>query len=612
MSPGAPRRPARSLRVRIVAAFLAAQLVMLGAIGYLVAQQRPLHDNLRLVTEGYLPLSTQVARLKRDQERVQRDLNRINRGGRRPPIDGTSSAEIYTQELKDNLAIARIRIQGLRARTRDPAEQAVLAKAGAYLDTIEELFERYEADSRQYLEQIGEGADEELARLRYMRPLRTTGKRLGEEFQKLELTLDGRVSALTSATEAAQQRATAVALSLALGATGLAAALVVAVLVALRPIVRLTEQVTRLAAGDYGDRVEVSGGDEVSVLAAEVNAMADAIESRDRRLKERAEELDRLSAYLSSVVDTLEDGLVVVEEGVVSLTNPAATRAWGTAEGEPVPEPLVDAVTRPGLVELEGQGGALYSIRCARFGDRGTVAVLGEITDQVRARERLARSERLALIGQMLAQITHEVRNPLNALSLNAELLADELGDLDADRTTEAWDLLEMITGEVERLTAVTGHYLQLARRPPARLEPTDLAALLEDVVRLLEPEIEAHGATLSVDVAPVGEVSGDGNQLRRAVLNVVRNAIEAGAHTLALSSGRGDGEAWIRLEDDGPGMSEAEVGRATDPFFSTKASGTGLGLAITRQILEDHGGRVEVTSTVGEGTTVTLVWPVS
>ena len=100
--------------------------------------------------------------------------------------------------------------------------------------------------------------------------------------------------------------------------------------------------------------------------------------------------------------------------------------------------------------------------------DQGVLVVVADVTEQARAKERLARSERLALIGQMLAQITHEVRNPLNALSLNAEMLGDELVGLDPDRRTESWEILDVVAGEIERLTAVTGHYLQLARRPPA------------------------------------------------------------------------------------------------------------------------------------------------
>jgi signal transduction histidine kinase len=210
----------------------------------------------------------------------------------------------------------------------------------------------------------------------------------------------------------------------------------------------------------------------------------------------------------------------------------------------------------------------------------------------------------------MLAQITHEVRNPLNALSLNAEMLSEELGRLDPSRKTEAWALLETVSGEIERLTAVTAHYLQLARRPKARLAPERLGDLVSDVVRLVHAELEQAGVRLEVALEPVPPQLVDGHQLRQALLNVLRNAVEAHAHRLRLALTAEEGEVHIALTDDGPGMTAEEIARAFDPFFSTKASGTGLGLAITRQILEDHEGTVRVSSERGVGTTFVFVLP--
>ena len=237
-------------------------------------------------------------------------------------------------------------------------------------------------------------------------------------------------------------------------------------------------------------------------------------------------------------------------------------------------------------------------------------AMVRALQERDRRLERLARAERLALVGQMLAQITHEVRNPLNALSLNAELLAEELLALDPDKKTEAHEILEMVIGEIDRLTDVTGHYLQLARRPPATLNPENIAAIVEDVSRLLAAELAQQGVRLDIHAKPIAPQLVDGNQLRQALINVVRNAVEAGGKHLHLSVSQTDDQVLVSLTDDGPGMTEDEVARACDPFFSTKASGTGLGLAITKQILEDHDGSVRVTSVLGKGATVVLVLP--
>jgi len=196
-------------------------------------------------------------------------------------------------------------------------------------------------------------------------------------------------------------------------------------------------------------------------------------------------------------------------------------------------------------------------------------------------------------------------------LSLNAEMLSEELGRLDPNRRTEAWALLETVSGEIERLTAVTAHYLQLARRPVARLAPEQLGDIVHDVVRLVHAELEQAGVRLDVALDDVPAQLVDGNQLRQALLNVLRNAVEAHARRLRLALSLEGDEVHIALTDDGPGMTAEEIGRAFDPFFSTKASGTGLGLAITRQILEDHEGTVRVSSVPGEGTTFVLVLPV-
>lgn len=608
----APRRsagwlaPLRSLRARIAAAFLVALVAMFAAQAWLIAQQGPVADSLELVTEGYLPLTKQVARLKQDQERVQRDLNRINNDRPRPVTGDRSEAEIYTVELRDNLETTRVMALSMRERKSDADTVAVLTKLLAYVDSIDRLFQQYEEQSRAALELADLGRD---AREGVRRPVRATSKQLATEFELLERTIDEQVTKVTGATRAKQARARGVAVTMSALAGALGLVMLGAAFVALRPIGRLTEQVARVARGELGAQVEVGGGDEVALLATEFNAMSEALAQRDRRLTERQVELERVSRYLSSVVDSLEDGLLVVEGAAVTLTNPAATRLWGAEVGGPLPDALRVLAT-PGEHALSGAGDSRHVARSVRFGDAGVVVVLTDVTAQVRAQERLARSERLALIGQMLAQITHEVRNPLNALGLAGEILGDELAVLDPDRRTAAWELLDRISGEVDRLTQVTGHYLQLARRPAPSLQAVDVGRALVEVGRLVEPELAEAGVALSVDVVPLPRQRLDGGQLRQAVLNVVRNARESGGSRVAVSLGRVGDEVVVTVTDDGAGMDPEQVRQATDPFWSTKASGTGLGLAITRQIVEDHGGRLELESTVAGGTTVRLVLP--
>jgi signal transduction histidine kinase/HAMP domain-containing protein len=606
---GASRRGGlglRSLRVRIVSLFVAALIALFGALAFLLWQQQRTARSLEVVTASYLPLSKVAARLDRDRQRVATDLERLMRDERRPGTGAESPAAIYTEAFARNLELGRRIAAGARRLAGSAEERAVLNKVDVHLGRIESLAREYEDLSARFIALAEGGRGEVPAAL--TDELRATGDALGTEIEQLVRLVDSRIAALAQSTEAAQVRGVAVTALLSLVALGLAVVLVGATAVALRPIGRLTEQVQRLARGQAIGRVEVRGSDELAVLGREFNDMAEALRQRDARLRERAEELRRVSRYLSSVVDSLQETLIVVDGAAVTLANPAATRTWEAQRGEPPPAPL--AALGPGRHELQGPGRTLHEVRVAPFGDGGAVIVSSDITEQTATRERLSRSERLALVGQMLAQITHEVRNPLNALSLNAELMADELEGLDPQRNTEAWELLATISGEVDRLTAVTGHYLQLARRPPARLDPTHLGDLVDDVVRLVRPELEQAGVALRVEGGRPGPVEADGNQLRQALLNVVRNAVEAGARHLELRVRTGEDEVALELRDDGPGMTAEEAERAFDPFWSSKASGTGLGLAITKQILEDHGGGVRVQTRPGRGTTVTLTLP--
>jgi signal transduction histidine kinase/HAMP domain-containing protein len=590
----------RSLRVRLVASVLLVAVALVGALLFQVLQHRDIARSQRLLTEGYLPLALHVDLLEQDQQRIAADIGRLVRQERRPGTGPASTAAIHSERLREEAATARILADQALRMQPEPAELAVLNKVKVSLQRIEGLVADYQSQVSQVVALREAGAD--AAELEAS--LQTGGQALEDEVDALSQLIDARVERLSGAIDVQRSRAVNVAAALTLVGLGLSLGLVLAVLVALRPLDQLTAQVQRLAAGDTTTRIEVRSSDEIGVLAREFDAMVEALQVRDRRLVERAEELNRLSAYLGTVLDSLQDALFVVEGDVVTLANPAATERLGAEVGGRPPPAMVDESPEVWV------GPRRYGVRSGPFGEGGRIVVAHDVTEQRDAEERLARSERLALVGQMLAQITHEVRNPLNAMSLNAEMLADELADLDPQRGTEAWDLLGTVSGEIERLTRVTAHYLQLARRPRARLEVTDLVGLVRDVARLVAAELEVEGVDLQLSLDDVPAQRADGGQLRQALLNVLRNATEAGARTLSVQLRADDREVVLAVDDDGPGMSAEQLERAFDPFFSTKASGTGLGLAITRQILEDHDGEVRVSTSRWGGAAMELAMP--
>jgi signal transduction histidine kinase/HAMP domain-containing protein len=600
-------RGLRSVRFRVVAAVVAALGAMLLAQGALVVQQQRAARSVAVLTGAWMPLSKTVAQLERDRGRIDTDIGRVLREERRPGTGDGAAASIWASQLQDNLTTGLDASAHAMTLDLTPQDEAALFKASGHLVRIQSSFRDYQAASVS-LVAAAEGGDRDRAQ-RLAEDLTGAGTHISEEVEQLERLVDGRIDDLSAAAEADRLRVTALSAGLTALASAFSLVVVAAVLVALRPVGRLTEQVQRLAGGDYSGRVDVPGNDEIAVLAGEFNRMVDALSARDRALVQRADELNRLSRYLGSVVDGLQDALFVVEGGVVTLANPAAASVFGVRRGEPPPALLVDALV-PGRSDLADGHDRRHEVRTSALGPDGVVVVATDVTDRKLAEERLQRSERLALVGQMLAQITHEVRNPLNALSLNTELLADEVAALDPEQRTEAHDLLALVSGEIDRLTAVTAHYLQLARRPRPTFEAENLSNLVDDVARLVQPELEQAGVRLEVRCGAVPPQLVDGNQIRQALLNVVRNAVEAGARHLSLDVDADPRGVRLALTDDGPGMTPQEAERATDPFFSTKASGTGLGLAITKQILDDHGGAVVVRTNPGEGACVALVLP--
>jgi two-component system, NtrC family, sensor kinase len=237
------------------------------------------------------------------------------------------------------------------------------------------------------------------------------------------------------------------------------------------------------------------------------------------------------------------------------------------------------------------------------------------MADAIQEREqRLIRSERLATVGRMAAQIAHEVRNPLSAIGLNAELLGDELsGD-----AAEARRMVASIIGEVDRLTDITETYLRFTRLPRPKLEREEIGALVASVVALGRGEIAQEGIAIEVDIAAdLPDLPADEAQLRQALINLVRNAREALAGApvkrlgISVAHDRAARRLVVRVSDSGAGIDKADLGKIFDPFFSTKAQGTGLGLALVQQIVVDHGGQIDVDSAPGRGTTFTLAFPV-
>jgi len=210
----------------------------------------------------------------------------------------------------------------------------------------------------------------------------------------------------------------------------------------------------------------------------------------------------------------------------------------------------------------------------------------------------LVRSERFATIGKISTLITHEIRNPLSSIGLNAELLEEEIAQYEGCDTEESRALLRAIGGEVDRLRDVTEEYLQFARLPKPEKESIDVLTLINNIVQFVEPEMNQKNLKLTVTHEGNPQASVDGNQIRQALLNLLRNSSEAmddkeGGQILIHIKAHDQETTMIRIEDSGPGVPFEIQPHIFEAFYSTKPSGTGMGLSLVQQIATGHGGEV-------------------
>lgn len=207
---------------------------------------------------------------------------------------------------------------------------------------------------------------------------------------------------------------------------------------------------------------------------------------------------------------------------------------------------------------------------------------------------RLARAEQLAAVGRLSAKMAHEVRNPLGAINLNAEMLEDIVRAYPGPANGEAQELVHGIREEIRALAALTDEYLVAARLPKPRPELGSLNALATDLADFLRPVAARQGVTLDLDLdEALPSAIFDWDLLRQAAHNLVRNAFEAlpRGGRVTISTRLEDKRALLAVGDDGPGVSEEAAGRLFEPFFTTKPRGTGLGLSIASEIARQHGG---------------------
>jgi PAS domain S-box-containing protein len=384
--------------------------------------------------------------------------------------------------------------------------------------------------------------------------------------------------------------------------------------------------------------------DDLGLVTAMAGQAATSIENARlyRELHVKAAEFDRLRVFNEHILESLDDGLLVVGgDGAVMRWNHALERIYGLRRGEAVGRPLDLLFDAPVVSAIEAartssaNGGTEYRVPLQPRGGRadqpllvnvttvpllpmpgrewaGTIVMFEDVTARARLEEQLRVSERMASLGLLAAGVAHEVNTPLTGISSYTQMLLEQ-----AEPGDPRTGVLEKIEKQTFRAARIVNGLLNLSR--PAAADDSeravvDLNAVVADVLTLLEHQFDKGRVKVRRELAESAvPVVGFEFKLQQVFLNLFLNARDAmpSGGWLTIATRVEGGRAVAEVRDTGTGVSPEHLARIYDPFFTTKGMGrgTGLGLSISYGIVQEHGGTISCQSAIGQGTTFTMAF---
>ncbi len=412
-----------------------------------------------------------------------------------------------------------------------------------------------------------------------------------------------------------------------------------------RPLLLLAEGVSQVAAGDLTPKLAMSGRDELGGLTRAFASMTDQLAEARRTVEHSMSQVDDARANLQTILDNLTAGVIVLgERGEIRSSNPGATRILRVplaaqhhvllhqvegieAFGDAVRLQFDEFLTRRnerGLdhwqrsFELGGASvGALGPFdqtvtlvaRGAELPDKARLLVFDDISEIVSA-------QRAQAWGEVARRLAHEIKNPLTPIQLSAERLERRLtGKLPEAEQAVLNKSVKTIVDQVDAMKRLVNEFRDYARLPAAVLKPVDLNELIQDITQLYEQEPGFVPLRLELE-AECPMVLGDAQQLRQVVHNLVQNAQDASetypgaspaaAEVVLRTQSNTDGRrVRMSVMDCGAGFPDHILKRAFEPYVTTKTKGTGLGLAVVKKIVDEHGGRIDITNRLSSGAVV-------
>ena len=323
------------------------------------------------------------------------------------------------------------------------------------------------------------------------------------------------------------------------------------------------------------------------------------------RLREQfghvADALERSETLFSA----LKEGLVRIDaNGEVAQTNPAAKELLGMHPEEMLPTlglPLGKSSKRE--ISVTYPESRALEIQTIPFGEE-TIVYIRDITAEKERTEEELRAGASRAVMDLAAGVAHEIGNPLNALSLNLQLL---------QRTYKDDPSIAECLAQVARLDGIIRGFLQALRPQKPNLRPGSVVDPLKSCLEALKPQFEERFIKVTLNMtSAIPAVAIDPDQMEQVYFNLLKNALEAmkDGGSIEIEIGSTDDEVTVTFRDDGVGMTSEQLAHLFEPYRTTKAKGTGLGLMITDRIVRDHGGTIAAESAPGEGTTFTVRLP--
>ena len=384
------------------------------------------------------------------------------------------------------------------------------------------------------------------------------------------------------------------------------------------PIEKLTQGAERVAAGDFGEILQVESADEIGILTGTFNDMAMVLQTTLTAVENERNKLDTLFLHMT-------DGVVAFSrEGHIIHCNPAVDDMlqrdvsggeYDDIFGSIFPLEHVLQLQRPNFLESELRSGdRALDLYFAPFSDEdngGVLVVLHDVTEQRRQEEQRK---------EFVANVSHELRTPLTNVRSYAETLRDSGGDIPPDLTN---NFLDIIISESDRMTHIVQDLLTLSRLDSGRTEMCmarfDFNAAIESVTRAVDLAARQHRHQLTVSCETLPLVTGDRGRLEQVMMNILGNAIKytPDGGDIRVSACADSDNIYVDVADNGIGIPAADRDRIFERFYrvdkarSRESGGTGLGLSIAKEIVEKHSGSLSVVPKEEPGTTVRLTLPI-